>query len=100
MLPRDDIVSIVPSIPEHGPARERNGFRRFAHTREFDPAKERGRSVGGPSADDRARLGLVLAGKIERGCHSAGIRLSAHVVRIYRKIDIGSETMVLPMQRY
>ena len=50
-------------------------------------------TIGGP------RLGLVLAGKIERGCHSAGIRLSAHVVRIYRKIDIGSETMVLPMQR-
>lgn len=29
------------------------------------------------------------AGKIERACHSAGIRLSAVVGQIYRKIDIG-----------
>lgn len=60
-------------------SRKRDGFRRFA-----SECRDGGRAV--PFR------------KIERGCHSAGIRLSAHVVRIYRKIDIGSETMVLPMR--
>lgn len=66
-----------------------------SHTLARIESRTIGWAIGGPRA-----AWSRSEGKIERGCHSAGIRLSVHVVRIYRKIDIGSETMVLPMQRY